>query len=90
MSNHSRITAKSSVATNGFGYIVTDRCATSEESGADNRANRRSCLKGAFHYDEGYVYFRNIDNRVLLGGGRNLAKAETTDVFGTTNLFKTT
>ncbi len=29
-------------------------------------------LKGAFHYCEGYYYFRNIDNRILLGGGRNL------------------
>ncbi len=27
--------------------------------------------KGAFHYDMGYVYFRNIDNRLLIGGGRN-------------------
>ena len=29
-------------------------------------------LKGTFHYDAGYYYFRNIDNRVLFGGGRNL------------------
>ena len=28
--------------------------------------------KGAFHYDKGYVYFRNIDNRLLIGGGRNM------------------
>lgn len=28
--------------------------------------------KGSFHYDKGYVYFRNIDNRLLLGGGRNM------------------
>jgi gamma-glutamylputrescine oxidase len=28
-------------------------------------------IKGAFHYDEGYYYFRNLDNRVLLGGARN-------------------
>lgn len=27
---------------------------------------------GSFHYDKGYVYFRNVDNRVLLGGGRNM------------------
>lgn len=26
---------------------------------------------GSFHYDKGYVYFRTIDNRLLLGGGRN-------------------
>jgi gamma-glutamylputrescine oxidase len=29
-------------------------------------------IKGTFHYNEGYVYFRNIGNRILLGGGRNL------------------
>ncbi len=29
-------------------------------------------IKGAFHYQQGYYYFRNIDNRILLGGGRNL------------------
>ncbi|MFT6718416.1 MAG: gamma-glutamylputrescine oxidase [Sphingobacteriales bacterium] len=29
-------------------------------------------FKGTFHMDEGYYYFRNIGNRVLLGGGRNL------------------
>lgn len=28
--------------------------------------------KGAFHYDLGYVYFRNIENRLLIGGGRNM------------------
>ncbi|MDX2172621.1 MAG: FAD-dependent oxidoreductase [Bacteroidota bacterium] len=36
-------------------------------------------IKGAFHYQQGYYYFRNIDNRILFGGGRNLDfKAETT------------
>lgn len=29
-------------------------------------------LNGTFHYDEGYVYFRNYENRILLGGARNL------------------
>lgn len=29
-------------------------------------------IKGSFHLEEGYYYFRNIDNRVLFGGGRNL------------------
>ena len=39
-------------------------------------------LKGTFHYDEGYYYFRNIGKRVLFGGGRNLDfKTETSSVF---------
>src|SRR5690606_16745053 len=29
-------------------------------------------LKGTFHLEKGYYYFRNINNRILLGGGRNL------------------
>jgi gamma-glutamylputrescine oxidase len=29
-------------------------------------------IKGTFHLDKGYYYFRNVDNRILLGGGRNL------------------
>jgi len=29
-------------------------------------------IKGTFHLDQGYYYFRNIDNRILFGGGRNL------------------
>lgn len=46
-------------------------------------------LKGNFHYDKGYYYFRNIDNRVLIGGGRNLDfKAEETFEFGTTDLVQ--
>lgn len=28
--------------------------------------------EGTFHYDRGYFYFRNINGRILLGGGRNL------------------
>jgi gamma-glutamylputrescine oxidase len=28
--------------------------------------------KGSFHYDKGYVYFRQVDGRLLIGGGRNL------------------
>jgi len=40
-------------------------------------------LKGVFHYDAGYTYFRELDGRVLLGGGRNLDFAgEATDQFG--------
>ena len=42
-------------------------------------------IAGTFHYDKGYYYFRNINNRILLGGGRNLNfKAEETTAFGQT------
>jgi len=37
-------------------------------------------FQGTFHYDEGFYYFRNLGNRVLLGGARNKAfEAENTD-----------
>jgi gamma-glutamylputrescine oxidase len=37
---------------------------------------------GCFHYDRGYFYFRNIDGRILLGGGRHLdPETENTDRF---------
>jgi glycine/D-amino acid oxidase-like deaminating enzyme len=46
-------------------------------------------LKGTYHFNEGYYYFRNIDNRVLFGGGRNLDyKAEETWDFGHTDTVK--
>jgi glycine/D-amino acid oxidase-like deaminating enzyme len=46
-------------------------------------------LKGTYHFDEGYYYFRNIDNRVLFGGGRNLDfEAEATWTFGHTEKVK--
>ncbi|MDX5436103.1 MAG: FAD-binding oxidoreductase [Pontibacter sp.] len=46
-------------------------------------------FKGTFHYDKGYYYFRNIGNRVLFGGGRNLAfQEETTTELGMTELIQ--
>jgi glycine/D-amino acid oxidase-like deaminating enzyme len=29
-------------------------------------------FEGVFHFEEGFYYFRNINNRVLFGGGRNV------------------
>jgi gamma-glutamylputrescine oxidase len=47
-------------------------------------------LNGSFHFDKGYYYFRNIDNRILLGGGRNLDfKGETTTEMITTPVIQT-
>lgn len=45
-------------------------------------------IEGTFHMDKGYYYFRNIDDRVLIGGGRNLDfSGENTFEFGTTDLI---
>lgn len=44
---------------------------------------------GCFHLDAGYYYFRNIGDRLLFGGGRNLDKdGETTEEFGETALIQ--
>jgi len=46
-------------------------------------------VKGTFHYDEGFIYFRNIDDRILLGGARNQdLLLETTSEFGITDNIK--
>jgi len=39
-------------------------------------------LKGTFHFDEGFYYWRNLGNRILLGGARNIAfeDEETTEL----------
>ncbi len=46
-------------------------------------------IKGTFHLDKGYYYFRNIDNRILFGGGRNLDfKTEETTMLGQTKIVQ--
>ena len=48
-------------------------------------------LKGTFHFDEGYYYFRNVGDRLLLGGARNKAfAAEKTTSLETTKLIQDT
>ena len=45
-------------------------------------------LRGTFHYDEGFYYFRNLGERVLLGGARNqdLETEQTTELEVTPSL----
>lgn len=46
-------------------------------------------FRGVFHYDEGYYYFRNVGNRILLGGGRNIDfAAEQTYDFSVTDTIQ--
>ncbi len=46
-------------------------------------------IKGTFHIDRGYYYFRNYGDRILLGGGRNLDfEAETTTQLGETEIIQ--
>jgi glycine/D-amino acid oxidase-like deaminating enzyme len=44
-------------------------------------------FEGTFHMEQGYYYFRNAGDRILLGGGRNLDfEGETTTTFGANNM----
>jgi gamma-glutamylputrescine oxidase len=46
-------------------------------------------FQGTFHYDEGFYYFRNLNNRILLGGARNKAfNEEHTDELATTETIQ--
>jgi glycine/D-amino acid oxidase-like deaminating enzyme len=46
-------------------------------------------VRGTFHLDCGYYYFRNIGDRILLGGGRNLDfETETTTEFAQTEIIQ--
>jgi len=50
---------------------------------------RKLPFKGSFHFDEGFYYFRNLGNRVLIGGARNKAMAaEQTEDMHTTTLIQ--
>ncbi|WP_435623957.1 NAD(P)/FAD-dependent oxidoreductase [Flagellimonas sp.] len=85
------MTGKAFVATNGFaskilnGYGV--KPARAQVLITHPIPNLK--IKGTFHLEEGYYYFRNIDNRILLGGGRNLdIMGEETAEMGETELIQ--
>jgi glycine/D-amino acid oxidase-like deaminating enzyme len=47
-------------------------------------------FNSTFHYQKGYFYFRNIDNRILIGGGRNLffEQEQSTEMHNTENILE--
>jgi len=46
-------------------------------------------LNGSFHFDEGFYYWRNVGNRILLGGARNITiEEETTTELATTHVIQ--
>lgn len=46
-------------------------------------------FKGTFHFDEGFYYFRNLGDRILLGGARNTAfEAEATTQLETSGVIQ--
>ncbi|MES2535535.1 MAG: FAD-dependent oxidoreductase [Pseudomonadota bacterium] len=63
------------ICTNGFTSELVPDCGITPARGQVLVTQPISGLpwRGTYHLDEGFYYFRNIGERVLLGGGRNLA-----------------
>jgi gamma-glutamylputrescine oxidase len=82
--NFSYKSSKLFIATNGFSNkLLNEEIVPARAQVLITKPIKNLKLKGTFHLDKGYYYFRNIDNRILLGGGRNLdLKKEETDNFG--------
>ncbi len=83
-------TTKLIIATNGFAkQLLDEEVKPARAQVIITKPIENLHIKGAFHLDKGYYYFRNIDDRILLGGGRNLDfKAEETTEFGETSLVQ--
>ncbi|MBJ6368408.1 NAD(P)/FAD-dependent oxidoreductase [Snuella sedimenti] len=61
------------IATNGFAsQLLQEPVKPARAQVLITKPIKNLHIKGTFHLDRGYYYFRNIDNRILLGGGRNL------------------
>lgn len=73
VNDYSFNTKKMLFATNGFASQLTNnevKPARAQVLITEPIANLD--IKGTFHLDKGYYYFRNFEDRILLGGGRNL------------------
>ncbi|WP_411766211.1 NAD(P)/FAD-dependent oxidoreductase [Winogradskyella sp. A3E31] len=83
-------TSKLLIATNGFAStLIEEEVQPARAQVLITKPIKNLQIKGTFHLDQGYYYFRNIDNRILLGGGRNLDfKTEETTDFGQTQLIQ--
>jgi glycine/D-amino acid oxidase-like deaminating enzyme len=76
-------TKKLIIATNGFAStLLKEDIKPARAQVLITKPIKNLHIKGTFHLDEGYYYFRNIDDRILFGGGRNLDfKGEETMLF---------
>lgn len=85
-------TSKLLIATNGFAQALNiPDVKPARAQVLITKPIKNLPIKGTFHLDEGYYYFRNIDNRILLGGGRNLDfKGEETTDLSQTDLIQNT
>lgn len=78
------------IASNGFASQLIDQAVQPARAQAlITREIPGLPIKGTFHLDQGYYYFRNYGERILFGGGRNLdIEGERTFEQGTTSLIQ--
>lgn len=79
------------IATNGFASTFLKQAALKPARAQVLITQPIKGLKitGTFHFNEGFYYFRNVGDRILFGGGRNLDfKTEETTDFGATPLIQ--
>ena len=78
------------IATNGFAKeLLQEDVQPARAQVLITKPIKNLAIKGTFHLDCGYYCFRNIDDRVLFGGARNLAfDAENTSQTGLTSIIQ--
>ena len=78
------------IATNGFAReFLQEDVQPARAQVLITKPIKNLVIKGTFHLDCGYYYFRNIDGRILFGGARNLAfDAENTSQTGLTSIIQ--
>ncbi len=83
-------TNKLLIATNGFAkQLMDEEVKPARAQVLITKPIKNLKIKGTFHLDKGYYYFRNIDDRILFGGGRNLDfKGEETTEMTETELIQ--
>ncbi|MGB0777482.1 MAG: NAD(P)/FAD-dependent oxidoreductase [Flavobacteriaceae bacterium] len=64
---------KTAICVNGFGSkFLSEELKPARAQVLISSPIKDLKIKGTFHLDQGYFYFRNVGDRILLGGGRNL------------------
>lgn len=77
------------VCTNAFAKDCLDDIQAARAQVLVTKPISHLIVNGTFHMESGYYYFRNVGNRILFGGGRNLDfSGETSTEFETTQLIQ--
>jgi glycine/D-amino acid oxidase-like deaminating enzyme len=90
VNNFSFTTNKLLFATNGFASQLTNNAVKPARAQVlITEPIPNLDIKGTFHLDKGFYYFRNFEDRILLGGGRNLDfEGETTTDLSQTEIIQ--